>query len=60
VFEVTPLSSESMRKLKFRVSGAAKDVGRGVRYGGTEEGTLLVWLASVARQGKRGVARGRS
>ena len=37
---------ESMRRLKLLTSRAAQEVGRGVKYGVTQEGSLLIWLAA--------------
>ena len=42
--ELTPDAGESMRALKLNVTLAAREVGRHVAYGVSEEGTLLVWL----------------
>lgn len=60
VLEVTPSSGESMRKLKLSVSRAAKQVNRQVKYGETEEGTLIVWLELTARRRRRPKARAQS
>ena len=50
--ELIPDEGESMRKLKTLTARAAKEVGRAVKYGETQEGTLLVWLAD-APNGRR-------
>jgi hypothetical protein len=44
---------ETMRAIKLRVSRASKQVGKGVRYGETQDGTLLVWLAETPRRRRR-------
>ena len=53
VVEITPDPSESLRKLKLNVTQAAKEVGRRVAYGVSDEGTLLVWLERTARKARR-------
>jgi hypothetical protein len=44
---------ETLRKIRTNVTLAAKDVGREIQSGETEEGTLLVWLASPTRRRRR-------
>jgi len=52
--ELEPDEGETLRKLKLLVRRAAKEVGRAVQYGESDEGTLLVWLAGpTTRPGKR-------
>jgi hypothetical protein len=51
--ELTPADGESLRKLKVNVSRAAKEVGREIKYGETDEGTLVVWPASIRRRTRR-------
>jgi serine protease inhibitor ecotin len=55
VIELEPDEGESLRKVRVNLSRAAKEVGREVRSGETQEGTLLVWLAQSAakRRGRR-------
>ncbi len=52
VLEVEP-DGETMRAIKLRVSRASKQVGKGVRYGETRDGSLLVWLAVPTRRRDR-------
>ncbi len=52
VLEVEP-DGETMRAIKLRVSRASKQVSKGVRYGETREGSLLVWLAEPSRRRRR-------
>ena len=47
--ELAPEGGETMRQLKLRTNRAAKQVSKDVRYGDTQEGTLLVWLAELTR-----------
>ena len=44
--ELAPEDNETMRAMKLRVSRASKQVGKDVKYGETQDGTLLVWLSS--------------
>ena len=53
VLELIPEDGESLRKLKTLTSRAANEVGQGVKYGETEDGSLLVWLVSPTTTGKR-------
>jgi len=55
--ELTPGDGETLRKLKMTITRAASDVGRVIKYGETEEGTLLVWLADQGAAGKRRTQR---
>jgi CheY-like chemotaxis protein len=53
VLEITPDPDESLRKLKRNVTLAAREVHRHVAYGVSDEGMLLVWLASRPRKARR-------
>jgi len=55
--EPTPGEGETLRQLKMTITRAASDVGRVIKYGETEEGTLLVWLADQGAAGKRRTQR---
>ena len=55
--ELTPGDGETLRKLKMTITRAASDVGRVIRYGETEEGTLLVWLADQGASRQRRTRR---
>jgi hypothetical protein len=54
--ELEPDEDETVRRLKLLVSRAAKEVGRDVNYGESDEGTLVVWLADP-RPSRRGRSR---
>jgi hypothetical protein len=43
VIEVEPDEGETLRLVRTRVTNAAKQLGKQVKYGDTQEGTLLVW-----------------
>ena len=43
--EVEPDAGETLRKIKLNLSRAAKDLGRSISYGETQENTVLVWLS---------------
>jgi hypothetical protein len=51
--ELTPDADETLRQVKVIARRAAKDVGREIQYGETEENTLLVWLAEPTRRRRR-------
>jgi hypothetical protein len=51
--ELTPDADETLRQVKVIASRAAKDVGREIQYGESDEGTLLVWLAEPSRRRRR-------
>lgn len=51
--ELIPDEGETMRKLKTIATRAATEVGRTVRYGETQEGSLLVWLSNGGRRRRR-------
>jgi len=44
--EPIPDEGESLRKLKLLTNRAAREIGRNVKYGETQEGSLLIWLAN--------------
>ena len=53
--EVEPEAGESIRKIKVNVRRSANEVGVGVAYGETQDGTLLVWKeAARVRRARRG------
>ena len=51
--ELTPDADETLRQVKLVARRAARDVGREIQYGETEENTLLVWLAEPTRRRRR-------
>ena len=51
--ELTPDADETLRQVKVVARRAAKEVGRDIQYGETEEKTLLVWLAEPTRRRRR-------
>jgi hypothetical protein len=53
MLELEPDAGETMRSLKLTVTRAAKEVNRDVRYGESDEGTLLVWLEDRPRTTRR-------
>ena len=57
VLEIAPEDGETLRKLKLNVARAGKEVNREVRYGETEEGTLLVWLETTTPRKRQRKAR---
>ena len=54
LIELEPESGETLRSLRVNLRRAAKEVGREVQSGETNEGTLLVWLAQSAQPTRRG------
>src|SRR5215207_8352316 len=44
VLEFHPDEGETLRQVRVRIARAAKDLGRILRVGETQEGGLLVWL----------------
>ena len=53
VIEVEPDEGETLRLVKTRVTNAAKQLGKQVKYGDTREGTLLVWPEEQAPRRRR-------
>jgi hypothetical protein len=55
MIEVEPDEGETLRKIKLNLSRAAKEIGREIQYGETQENTVLVWLAGETpkRRGRR-------
>ena len=53
--EIEPEQGERLQAIRVRLRRAAKEVGREIQVGQTQEGTLLVWLAEETsrRRGKR-------
>ncbi len=47
--EITPDEGETLRQIRGSLTRAAKEVGKGIRSGETQEGTLLVWLADPSK-----------
>lgn len=47
VLELEPEQGETLRQIRVRIARAAKELGRTLRVGETQEGTLLVWLAEA-------------
>ena len=58
MLEIEPEQGETMRRIKLRLSRAAKEAGREIRYGDTTDGKLLAWLAEPTRRRRR--RRGRT
>ena len=50
--ELIPDEGESMRKVKLLANRVARETGRAIKDGETEDGSLLVWLAD-APDGRR-------
>ncbi len=48
--ELIPDAGESLRRLRLAINRAAKEIGRNVKHGETQEGTILVWLAPPTRR----------
>ena len=51
--ELEPEPGETLRKLKAMVRLAAREAGRDVEHGETEQDTPLVWLAQPSRRRRR-------
>ncbi len=56
--ELEPEADETLRKIKLYLARAAKEVGRSISYGETQENTVLAWLsdsdaAPRRRRGRR-------
>ena len=47
--EIIPDEGETLRMIRGSVTRAAKEVGKAVKSGETEEGSLLVWLAEPSK-----------
>ncbi len=52
--EIELEAGETLRGLRVNLGRAAKEVGREIQSGETNEGTLLVWLAQPTQPGRRG------
>ena len=52
--ELQPDEGETIRQLKLVVNRAAKEAGRDVKYGETDEGSLVVWVDSPPTGKRRG------
>ena len=57
--ELIPDEDESLQKLKLLTSRAAREVGTAVKYGETQDGSLLIWLAEADRLRQRRTGRRR-
>lgn len=55
--EVEPDEGETLRKIKLNLARAAKEVGRTITYGDTNENTVLAWLADAEAPPRRRRAR---
>jgi hypothetical protein len=53
VLEFVPEEGESLRQIRVRAARASKELGKAVRAGETQEGTLLVWLAEPTQLRQR-------
>lgn len=51
--ELDPEGSETLRKLKLMVRRAAREVGKEIDYGVTEQDSLLVWIAQPRARRRR-------
>ena len=51
--EIEPEQGERLQAIRVRLRRAAKEVGREIQVGETQEGTLLVWLAEETPRGQR-------
>ena len=47
--EIEPEENENLRMIRLRVRRAAREVGRDIQVGETEDGSLLIWLAQSAQ-----------
>ena len=57
--ELVPDEGETIRKLRLLTNRAAKEAGRDVKYGETQEGSLLIWLADQEAPRQRRTRRRR-
>ncbi len=57
--ELIPDEDESLQKLKLLTSRAAREVGTAVKYGETQDGSLLIWLAEADTPRQRRTRRHR-
>ena len=55
--EVEPDEGETLRKIKLNLARAAKEVGRTITYGDTNDNTVLAWLADAESAPRRRRAR---
>ena len=58
VIELEPDSGETLRKIKLNLARAAKELGKSISYGETDQNTVLAWLndsdaAPRKRRGRR-------
>ena len=51
--EIEPDQGERLQTIRVRLRRAAKEVGREIQVGETQEGTLLVWLADAGQPVRR-------
>ncbi len=56
MLEIEPEQGERLQAIRLRLRRAAREAGREIQVGQTQEGTLLVWLAEEAPR-KRGRRR---
>ena len=59
LIELEPDAGETLRKVKLNLARAAKEVGRAVSYGETQQNTVLAWLSSSDSSGRRRRGPGR-
>jgi hypothetical protein len=57
VLEFETEEGETLRQIRVRIARAAKELGRILRVGETQEATLLVWLAEAHTPLRRGRRR---
>jgi hypothetical protein len=60
MIELEPEAGETLRKIKLNLSRAAKEVGRSIKYGETQENTVLMWLADSETSPRRRRRRAKS
>ena len=51
--EIEPEQGERLQAIRVRLRRAAREVGREIQVGVTQEGTLLVWLADAGQPVRR-------
>ena len=57
LWEIRPEGDETLRQLKVNVRRAANELDLNVRYGETQDGTLLVWAEDAPQKRRRGRPR---
>ena len=57
--EIIPDEGETLRQIRGSLTRAAKEAGKAVKSGETQDGSLLVWLAEPSKAGPAPVKRTR-